>query len=249
MPVETYYLSKTRVGILGAVFFLKQLQKEDASGGGRALLGSVVPEIDKRFGTDYVIPNCLSAPQAILKELEKRREQLGIEGDVTLRNEIAAGSETVRIEKKKAFEVGVAPFPLIPLNSKIDIDYAKMSSVTMVYGDDTYYEYIPLGYMHNLYHALRGDPKADGAQIGGDLLKKHAFVSQILLAKNYTVTFESTEDFKSDFEARLEAFKALPEIEGNVSIEKKTMRKVEAEVTGSSHYLIALASTQWQNLK
>lgn len=249
MPVETYYLSKTRIGMLGALFFLKQLQKRDASGGGYALLGAVVPEIDKTFGTDYVIPNCLSAPNAILKELEKRKAALGIEGEVTLRNEIAAGTETVKIEKKRSFEIGISPFPLIPLGSKIDIDYAKMSAVTIVYGDGTYYEYIPLGYLNSLYHALKGDPKADGADIGGDLLKKHAFVSQILLARNYTVTFESTQDFDINFEARLKAFRSLPDIEGKVVIDRKTARTVEARVKGDDYYLIALASTQWQNLK
>lgn len=244
MGVETYYLSKTKEGKFGSVFFLKQLQDEKSSGGGKNLLGSLVQWIDKFTGTDYPIPHVMTKPKALILELEKRKAELEIDGDVALQIEVAGGSETIKIEKKTVFDLGVGPFPAIPLNMGLDIDYSKMKTITMVFGAGTYSEFIPIGYMAALYKALNGKPNA---AIGGSLLK--AYISQVMLAKKYSVSFESTETFDAGFEAKLKTFNGLPEVGGKVKVEKKSERIVKAEVDTQNYYVVGVTASLWQNLK
>ncbi|HLL71198.1 MAG TPA: hypothetical protein VK363_07175 [Pyrinomonadaceae bacterium] len=244
MPVGTYYLSKTKEGKFGSVFLLKQLQESDSSGGGTNLLGSVVQWIDEAIGTDYPIPQVMTKPKALISELEKRRAELEIDGNVTLQIKVAGGSETIKLEKKTVFDLGVGPFPAIPLNFGLDIDFSKLKTLTMVFGEGTYSEYIPIGYMAALYKALKGKPSS---AIGGSLLK--AYISQILLARKYSVSFESTEKFDTAFEAKLKAFNQLPEIGGKVKVEKKSERVVKAEIDSPDHYVVGVTASLWQNLK
>lgn len=245
MGVETYYLSKTKEGKFGSVFFLKQLQDaEGSTGGGKNLLGSLVQWIDKLTGTDYPIPQVMTKPRALISELEKRKAELEIDGDVTLQIKVAGSSETIKLEKKNVFDLGVGPFPVIPLNMSLDVDYSKLKTITMVFGAGTYSEFIPTGYMAALYKALNGKPNA---AIGGSLLK--AYVSQVMLAKKYSVSFESTETFDAGFEAKLKTFNGLPEIGGKVKVEKKTERIVKAEVDSPDYYVVGVTASLWQNLK
>lgn len=253
MSVNTYYLSKTREGKFGSVFFLKQLQKESASGGGKNLLGSMVQWIDENWilgipggGTDYAIPQCMSTPRALIKELDRRKAELGIDGTSTLQIEVSASKEIIKLEKKVVFDSGVGPFPAIPLNMGLDVDYSRMKTITLTFGEGTYSEYIPIGYMAALYESLKGKPSI---AIGGQLLAKNAYVSQIVLAKKYSVNFESKETLSQGVEAKIKQYNSLPEINGKVKVEKKTERTVVAEVNSDVFYLVAVTASLWKNLK
>jgi hypothetical protein len=246
MPIETYYTSKSKEGKFGEVFFLKQLQESDSSGGGSNLLGSMVQWIDTLVHQDYAIPLCMSGPRALIKELEKRKDSLEISGDVTLQIKVGVSSETVKLEKKASFDIGVGPFPIIPLNMSLDVDYSRMKSITVKFGAGTYSEYIPVGYLANLYAAVTGKPPAS---IGGELLKKNAFVNQIVLANKYSVTFESTDSFSTGVETKLKTYNSLPEINGKVKVEKKTERTLTAEVDSPIYYVVALTTSRWDRLK
>ena len=245
MGVDTYYLSKTTEGKFGSVFLLKQLQDAEAStGGGKRLLGSVVQWIDEFIGTDYPIPQVMTNPQALILELQNRKAELGISGDVTLQIKVNAGTETIKLEKKKVFNVGVGPFPSIPLNIGLDIDYSRLKTISIAFGAGTFSEFIPTGFMAALFKALKGKPTA---AMGGSLLK--AYISQIVLAKKYSVSFESTEKFDAGFEAKLKTFNQLPDIGGKVKVEKQSDRIVKAEVDSPDYYVIGVTASLWQNLK
>lgn len=252
MSVDTYYLSKTKEGKFGSVFYLKQLQEIDASGGGKNLLGSMVQWIDKGMlgtpwgGTDYPIPQCMSNPRAIIKELDKRKVELGIDDSSTLQIKVAGSKETVKLEKNVVFNLGIGPFPVIPLNMGLDVDYSRMKTITITFGEGTYSEYIPIGYMAMLYETLSGKPSA---AIGGKLLEKNAFISQVVLAKNYSVNFESTVSLSAGVEAKIKQYNSLPEISGKVKVEKKSERMVSAEVNSDVFYAVAVTASLWKNLK
>lgn len=252
MSINTYYLSKTKEGKFGSVFYLKQLQDADSSGGGRNLLGSMVQWIDKGVfgtpwgGTDYAIPQCMSTPRALVKELDKLKAELGFDGDSTLQIKVAAGKEIVKLEKNSIFDVGVGPFPMIPLNIALDIDYSRMKATTITFGEGSHSEYIPTGYMAMLYEALKGKPNA---AIGGKLLEKNAYISQVVLAKKYSVHFESTTALTAGVEAKIEQYNTLPEIGGKVKVVKKSDRMVIAEIDSDVFYLVALTASLWKNLK
>ncbi len=194
--------------------------------------------------TDYAIPQCMSNPKALVKELDKRKVELGIEGNSTLQIKVAASKETVKLEKKVVFELGIGPFPVIPLNMALDVDYSRMKTIKITYGEGTYSEFIPIGYMAALYS--KGKPNV---AMGGKLLEKNAYISQVVLAKKYSVDFESTETLSAGVEAKIKQYNSLPEIGGKVRVEKKDTRTVSAEVNSDSFYVVAVTASLWKNLK
>jgi hypothetical protein len=183
-------------------------------------------------------------PRALITRLGKDKAKLGIAGALTLKITLAASSQTVKFEKKHVFQLGVGPFPMVPLNAGIDIDFSRMASLSVKYGPGTYSEYIPLGYLGHLYEAVEGEPPQD---IGGEILKNQSFVNQILMAKQYSVTFESTEDFGTDFDAKLKAYNAIPDIKGAVKVSRDTKRTVSAQVNSKTFYLVGLTSMHWED--
>lgn len=246
MSISTYYLSKRNVDGVGGLFILNQLQLADSSGGGKALLGSTVKENKEIFHKDYPVPLTMFAPRVLITELTNRKDELGIDGDITLRQDIAGGHEKMKIEKNNSFNIGLGPFPSVPVNAKFQIDYSKMKSIDITYGAGTYYEYIPQGYMGLLYEALGGEPTQ---KMGGTILKKNAFISLIWLAKNWSVTFESTSKFDLGVDAQVSAFNDDDAVGGKVKISKKSEFNLEATVSGDTYYMVGLMSTRWNKLK
>ncbi len=245
MGIETYYLSKKNVSGVGGLFLLNQLQVADSSGGGKALLGSVVTENKSPFHTDYPVPQTMFAPRVLVDELEARREKLEIEGDIVLEREIAAGNENLEIEKNNSFSVGLGPFPAIPVNAKFQLDYSLLKKINITYGAGTLYQYIPMGYAAFLYEALKGKPTK---KLGGKFLQKNAYISLIQLAKNWTVSFESTKEFTTDIEAQLDAYNVDSLVGGKAKIKKKSKFQLEASVKGDTYYVVGLMSTRWNEL-
>jgi hypothetical protein len=245
MPLQDYYLAREKIDTKGLQFYLKQLQVKDSSGGGRALLGSIVDYIDEVGEYTYVVPASLTTPQILLKELEKRRDEYGIDGPVSLMREIAPGTETMKLQKKNTFQLGVGPFPAMPFNFGFSVDYARMDSISMVHGEGSYYEYIPMGYLAKIYERVKGRPTAE---LGGKLLLKEGVIVEILLAKNYTVTFASTEKLGSHFEAKMKAFNALPDVAGKVILQSTGAKTVTAKIKGETSYLVALFSALWSDI-
>ncbi|HPA19477.1 MAG TPA: hypothetical protein PLU30_17150 [Verrucomicrobiae bacterium] len=245
MAIDSYYIGRDKIDTKGLCFFLKQLQERDASGGGRALLGSIVDYIDALFQITYVVPASITTPQILLLDLQKRKNDYGIQGDITLKTSIAAGTATTKLTKKSLFSAGVGPFPSIPLGASLSLDFNRIKSVTYEHGTGSYYEYIPMGYLGKIYSRVKGRPTQE---IGGKLLTREAVVVECLFAKNYSVVVESTEKFSSDFAVKLDAFNALPNSTGKVAISKATETTLKAEVSGDTYYLVALFSALWADI-
>jgi hypothetical protein len=246
MSIDTYYFARLKVETMGLIFFLKQLQAASSSGGGEALLGSIVKKIDQPFQTTYVVPQSLDAPRLLLKALEARKEALGIADSLTLRTIVAAGTETSRIGRKNSLLGGSGPFPSIPMNAHLNVDYSRMKSVTIAYGPETYYEYIPMGYLGRLYQAVNGRSSPD---MGGGLLTDNAFVMQVLMARNYSVVFEASGEIKSDIDVNIAAFNTLPEVKGKVLLSRENASTLKAEVASPTYYLVALTSAIWKDCR
>lgn len=247
MSISTYYLSKQNVDGVGGLFILNRLQLAESTGGGEALLGSTVKENKEHFHKDYPVPLTMFAPRVLINELNSRKDELGIDGDVTLRQDIAGGHEKMEIEKNNSFNIGLGPFPSVPVNAKFQIDYSKMKSIDITYGAGTYYEYIPQGYMGMLYEALDGTPTA---KMGGEILRKNSYISLIWMAKNWTVSFESKSGFDIGVDAQVAAFNNDDDaVGGKVKISKKSEFNLEAKVSGDTYYMVGLMSTRWSKLK
>lgn len=246
MSISTYYLSKREVSGVGGLFISNQLQLAESSGGGKALLGSTVKENKEPFHKDYPVPLSMFKPGVLINELDERRNELSIEGEIVVRQEIASGNEKMKIEKNNSFSLGLGPFPSVPVNAKFQIDYAKMKAIDITYGDGTYYEYIPQGYMGLLYEHLEGTPTA---RMGGNILKKNSYIGLIWLAKEWKVTFTSTSTFDFGVEAQVSAFNDDDAVGGKVKMKTIDEFQIEATVSGDVYYLVGLMSTRWNRLK
>jgi len=249
MPIHDYYFSRKAVPRFGKLYFLKVLHEASSEGGGRSLLGSVVQELrDGLFGLGqhYPVPLHLSKPGIVRDAMEKHKEHLGLDADdrIVLSQKLAATQQSLVIKRKESFGAGVGPFPSLPGNFGLDIDYSLMRQVTLAFGKNTQFEYIPLGYFARLYQYVHGDDrKVDrSGAIGGNNI-----VDSILLARAFHVTFESEKDFDADFEAKLEAFNSIPGVGAKVAYVKQAKRKILARVSGSEYYLVALGVSDWDD--
>lgn len=249
MPVQDYYFSRKAVPRFGKLYFLKVLQEADSKGGGRSLLGSVVQESREGLfglGQHYPIPLHMSKPGIVRDAIEKNKKQLGLDVSdrIVLSQKLAAIQQSLVIRRKESFGVGVGPFPSLPANFGLDIDYSLMHQVTLAFGKNTQFEYIPLGYFARLYQYVDGDDrKVDRS----GAIEDNNIVDSILLAKEFHVTFESEKDFDGDFEAKLKAFNNIPGVGGKVAYAKQTKRKIRAKVSGNQYYLVALGVSDWDD--
>ncbi len=247
MGIETYYLTKRKVSGVGSMFLLNELQEADNnSGGGKALLGSVVTENKKHFHKDYPVPLLVSEANIIIRKLAEWKDELNIHSDIIVEQNIAAGHRSINIEKNKSFQLSLGSFPLIPFNGKFQIDYRKTSNINISFGAGTKYQYIRKGDLGKLYAKLNGKPDID---MTGKFLEKNSFISLIQLAKNWSVTFESTKSFDAGVDAQIDLFNSDETTSGKVKIAKKTSRKIEAKVDGDIYYLVGLMSTKWDDTK
>jgi hypothetical protein len=244
MGIETYYLSKRQATGIGSIFLLNELL--EAESGGESLLGAVVQENKSPFHTDYPVPLLVSEANIIIKKLTQFKTELNILSDIVEKQNIAAGHKNIKIEKSKSFQLALGPFPSIPFNAKFQLDYSRVSTIDITYGAGTMYQYIRKGDMMKLYSKLKGKPDAD---MTGRFLEKNAYISLLQLAKNWTVTFESTKTFDADVEAHIDLFNKDDSIGGGVKLKKKSTTKIEAEVKGDAYYVVGLMSTRWDDVK
>jgi hypothetical protein len=99
--------------------------------------------------------------------------------------------------------------------------------------------------MMKLYKKLKGKPDDD---MTGRFLEKNAYISLLQVAKNWTVTFESTKTFDTGVEAQIDLFNNDNSVGGNIKLKKKTTTKIEAEVKGDTYYVVGLMSTRWSDV-
>lgn len=249
MPVQDYYFSRKAVPRFGKMYFLKVLQEADSEGGGRSLLGSVVQELREGLfglGQHYPVPLHMSKPGVVREAIEKHRKQLGLnpKDPIVLRQTLAATQQSVVFTRKDSFGTGVGPFPSVPANFGLDIDYSRMRQVTLTFGEKTRFEYVPLGYFARLYQHVGGD---DGKVDRSGVIENNNVVDSILLAREFHVTFESEEDFDLTFDAKVKTFSSIPGISATVDYERQAKRKVVARVNSPRYYLVALGVSDWDD--
>ena len=240
MGIETYYLSKKEVSGIGSLFLLNELIEADA--GGEALLGAVVQENKSSFHKDYPVPILVSEANIIVKKLTQWKAELNITSEIVEKQNIAAGNKNIKVEKQNSFQLGLGPFPNIPLSSKFQLDYSRVSKIDIAYGPGTLYKYIRKGDMMKLYSKLNGRPDAD---MTGKFLEKNAYISLIQLARNWKVTFESTKTFDAGVDTQIKLFNKDSAVGNKVKLKKTTSTKIEADVSGDVYYVVGLMSTRW----
>lgn len=248
MGIEQWYVSKANEDPFGDIFLLRDLQENESDGGGKNLLGSIVQKISQTgFGNDYPIPRLFGNPNVLINKLESLKQTLGITGKISNKISLAANNRTLKIEKKRLFNIGVGQFPFLPLSFGIDMDFSKTKDLQLKFGEGTYTESLNGMFLSQLYEHLDGNPTKD---IGGKFLKENYFVKEILVAKNYEITFNSEENFKAEFNAKLDAFKTMPEVNAKkISFSSSSKSSVSAKIEGDTFYLVGLTGATWKSLK
>ena len=225
MGIDTYYLLKRQVSGMGSIFLLNELI--EAENGGEALLGAVVQENKSPFHKDYPVPILVSEANIIVKKLTQWKNELNITSDIVEKQNIAAGHKNIKVEKNNSFQLGLGPFPSIPFNAKFQLDYSRVSTIDITYGTGTLYKYIRKGDMMKLYKKLKGKPDDD---MTGKFLQKNAYIGLLQLAKNWTVTFESTKTFDTGVDAQIDLFNNDDSIGGKVKFKKRRPQKLKPKL-------------------
>jgi hypothetical protein len=241
MALTDYYISKYDGASYERTFFLKDLQTIGSSGGGAALLGSIVPyESEFPFGTNYVVPELYyPVPNIIINAIQAI--QPGV--NVVARIDLANSSITTTKQNEDIANLSAGPFPSIPVTFGINFDYSVIDSITTTFGDGTYRQYIPRQLFIDLYTHYRGQTPPD---IGGSALSEQAIVDSVLYASNYKVTISSKTGFTAKVNADVAKIVSLP-LGGSISVTQNTTNTISIQVSGSTIYLIALSRERWDS--
>jgi len=252
MASTDFYWS--RIPGFGKMWFLILPVSADSTAGGANLLGSVVHDNEDKFGgptgligKNYPEPTQLTTPQIILKAIEANRNALNIpSGTSIVLEKRFSPTLQIEVEKKKTLKIDIGNFPSLPIF--FGIDYSRMKKVTMEFGAGTRQLIIPTAFLSGLYNLFDGDDSKVPGSVNIDI-SKETIVHQILLAKDYSVTFESLEEFKSQVVVNIDTInqKNLGKIE--LKLDTSTKKKIVAQVKGGDEYLIALNDIDWDQLE
>jgi hypothetical protein len=250
MSSSDYYWTRHLIQGFGRMWFLIVPQEADSVGGGESLLGSVVNEIGGSlfpggggiFGKDYPEPHHLTTPRLILKTIEAHRQDLGIADGELIVQEVQYPGLSISVDKRRVLKAGVGGFPSLP--AALSVDYSRMINISVEFGANTRKKYIPTGYLSSLKHFLNGDDRKIATNINID---KETIIHQILLTDEYSVTFESTSAFDTNFEAALEQVNRLSGGKISFDLDISTKRRVVVKVEGDRDYLIALKDIDWDD--
>jgi hypothetical protein len=251
MSSSDYYWAQHLIKGFGKMWFLKVPQEADSSGGGESLLGSVVNELrgglfssTGLIGKDFPEPNHLSTPQLLLKSIEKHRKDLGIADGELLIQAIDYSRQSTEVEKKSTLKVGIGDFPGIP--ASFSIDYSRMARITVTFGDNTRLKYIPIDYLGRLKKFFKGDDtKVDPAS--SISIDKETIIHQILLTDEYSIAFESVEEFDSRVEASVQQANSTNDGKIKFELDQITRKRIVVKVDDGKDYLVALKDIDWDD--
>jgi len=251
MPSSDYYWAQHLIKGFGKMWFLKLPQEADSPNGGRSLLGSVVNELrggifssTGLIGKDFPEPNHLSKPQLLLKRIEELRQQLSIAKEESLIQAIDYSGHRTDIEKRNILKLGSGDFPGLPIS--LSIDYLRMARITVEFGPNTRLEYIPTDYLGRLKKFFNGDDTQvdPAAAINID---RETIIHRILLSDEYSVMFESIEEFDSHFEASINQANLKNAGKVKFELDQATKKRVLVQVNDGKTYLVALKDIDWDD--
>jgi hypothetical protein len=232
------------------MWFPLAIHEASSLGGGLSLLGSVVEELSSGifgWGDRYPAPYHMTTPRLVLSALSRNRDALGLDEPFVLETTLTPSTQTLKVKKKDSLKAGVGPFPSLPLNVNLDIDYSRMSNVIVQFGQDTRVMYIPTDYLVRLYQLVDGDSRKIDPSVAIEIDDQY-IVDQVLLANELAVTFESEADFSASLDGKLEAINKLPAAAGKVTLSRETARRIVARVQGPTYYLVAIKVLEWDDL-
>jgi hypothetical protein len=247
MGISDFYFTERQTPGIDEMLFLTVPQLASSAGGGYRLLGSIVERRSDGPFRQFPVPELLGAPGQVLDALVARRKPLGLEGvELTPMRELAATNRSFSVEKRHLADLKLDSLPMVPAELSVGIDYGRMKSMALHFGEGTYVRYIPKGYLTALYAHAKGD--ADQVDPLG-LLDKHFVVQGVLMARRFSLTFSSSDDFDGGFKAAIAAKNAAADgaragLELKYQVDNE--RELSAKVVSDEEYLVAVRAVRWR---
>lgn len=241
MSARSVYFAKAPLRGPGKLHYLVTPQEAPTSSAPRALLGSLVEEIDFGLFSLKEIPGVdhVWKREYLLSVLAQDPSLAGV-GLVEQTN-LASVSQELKVEKK--FKLGVnVPVPGVPASASIGIDYSKIRSLVMSLGAGCVKYYIPNGFLKSGYkHAQEHSDQFDRQLFYDDYMG----ISQILIVRKMKMTVESESNFSAGFDAKAAE---ITDLNAGVKYQKKTNTKYEIDIDDGKEYLFGVCGVQLDKL-
>ena len=241
MSSRSFYFAKAPLRGAGKLHFLVTPQEAPTGSAPRALLGSLVEEIDSGLFSMKEIPG---ADHVWKREylLHTLRQDPSLAGaNLIEQTNLASVSQELKVEKK--FKLGIdAPVPGVPASASIGIDFTKIRKVTMTLGTGCVKYYIPDGFLKSGYEYAQEHSNDFDKQLFYD---DYMGVSQILIVQKMKVTVESETDFSAGFDAKAAE---ITDLKLGVKYEKSSKRKYEIDLDDGKEYLFGIRGIQLDRL-
>lgn len=251
MSASRYYFAQPDVTGHGRMFFLQVPQRSDEAAGGGSLLGSIVEEeyettLGFRHGW-YPVPYHFSRPGLIRNWLAEHAEELQLPPNPVLEVGLAPAAQALTVKAAGGGSAGIGPFPGIPLSLGIHLDFTRMARLELSFGEGTRVKYIPAEYMVRMYQHVAGDHRV---VLSSGYIARANLVDRILLARQWSVRFESRTDIGAGLAAKVDesADAAGGAVGLDVRYERTGERSITASVRSEADYLMALHERNWSDL-
>lgn len=232
-----YYFANAVLGGVGRMFFLKIPQRAADGSAPARLIGSLVREGDGGLLGDkeWPVPENSYILGALLTIMTN---DFGIPADQATNSIILAGtSQSLKIDKKISGNLK-APFPGVPQSLGIELDYSKLTSITVELGAGAEKRLIPRDILAKTYRDMAALPgKYDELYFSNNRM----VIDQMLLVRSLSLSVTSDKDFSVDTDARADAINALG---AGVSYKKSSKRTYSVEINSPDPMLFAVGAVQ-----
>jgi len=237
MAGKDFYFSSGIIRGVGRLFFLRVPQVAGDGSAPARLLGSIVREGDGGlFGnSEYPVPENSFILGAVLDAMKKVL-QLG-DADAVNDIDLAGFSQSLKIEKSAAVNGEVA-FPGAPLSAGVGVNYKKIRSVELEFGEGARKRLIPRDLLAEAYRRMADRSSDFPAVFFND---DRMVVDQVLLVRALAITVTSESDFSGNFEAKAAG---TNDLNVGVKYERKSSRSYTMTLDGSREYLFGVGGVQ-----
>ena len=215
-----------------------------ASTGGRALLGSLVQNVDDGpFTLDYPAPYSLSDIGLVLNQIKALGGPLGIPSPVN--TDVLAGFSLSLNASSGLSLAGNGNVPGVPINLNLDVDYSETSSALLSFGPGSQLEYIPTDYLSRLSKYFGGDPKKAFPNVAVSI-PNNRIVDVVVIGVNFAYEFTQKSSINASFAAQAAA--ATVTAGGKFAVTATGANSFKVALTDGVEYLVGLQTINWDNL-
>lgn len=238
MTINLYWLKGVLRGF-GPMLFLRVPQYAPAGSATRRLLGSYVDEVDYGLFGSRCAPTLNHAWQPEFFLDQARPHVPGI--DLVQETELAGLRQTFKIDKKAGLKAK-ASFPGAPASAGFELDYSKLETTTIEFGEGSKKYYLPSQVIKRAYEKFASmSDRVDPVIFDREVM----LVDQIAIVRNLKIEVESKSTFGTDVDAKVEK---VTKVEAGVEYKRESDRKLSLKISDDKEYLFAVSAVEANEL-